>query len=333
MDWLFYFGVGSLLAAAFASITNGIVSHSDNKDAMEKQKELQETIFNREDSSYQRTVADMQKSGLSPLGMGSTNNVGSVVSASNFKLDNPFGQISQDFSNIGNSATSLALQERARLDNVNHQKALLEWEQYKYKNDAEYRNKLVDKLQEEINGLNLDNKSKRKVFEELERLEIPLVQYEKGMPEITQGRIATGELKQAVSDIADVMESENSAQQESPFENFSKPNTPEHTVYIRTKDKLVNSHQRKLLANYLVNEQYSNTPMYSRKVLSGLYEFLEAVDKQGQTNENGKVSDSKVKSLMSQYLNKAELNALESIMSNADNYTKYKYNSKFRYFN
>lgn len=333
MNFLAFFGFASLLASAIASITNGIVSHSDNKKALKQQKEMQETIFNREDSSYQRTVEDMQKAGLSPLGMGSTNNAGSVVSASNFKLDNPFGQISQDFANIGNSATSLALQERARLDNLNHQKELLNWEKLKYNNDASFRNETLNKLKEEINGMQLDNKAKKQVFEELERLNIPLVQYEKGMPEVTQTRIATGELKQAVNDMSEVMEDENPAHEETPFESYSKPNTREHTVFIRTKDKLVNSHQRQLLANYLANEQYANTPMYSRKTLSGLYEFLEAVDKQGVANDNGKVSESKVKSLMSQYLNKAELNALESIMSNSENYTKYKYNSQFRYFN
>lgn len=43
-------------------------------------RELQERIFNREDNAYQRTVDDIQKSGLSALAMNGTNNAGSVVS-------------------------------------------------------------------------------------------------------------------------------------------------------------------------------------------------------------------------------------------------------------
>lgn len=41
---------------------------------------LQEQLFNREDNSYQRTVADIMASGLSPLAINGTNDSGSVVS-------------------------------------------------------------------------------------------------------------------------------------------------------------------------------------------------------------------------------------------------------------
>lgn len=42
-------------------------------------KELQQTIFNREDSAYQRTVNDMRAAGLSPLTMQSQNGAGEAI--------------------------------------------------------------------------------------------------------------------------------------------------------------------------------------------------------------------------------------------------------------
>lgn len=48
-------------------------------DNLEYQKALQEKIFDREDTSYQRTINDMRKAGLSPLAMNGTNNAGSAI--------------------------------------------------------------------------------------------------------------------------------------------------------------------------------------------------------------------------------------------------------------
>lgn len=50
------------------------------KENFEYQKQLQQQLFEREDTSYQRTVNDMRNSGLSPLTMQSTNGSGAVVS-------------------------------------------------------------------------------------------------------------------------------------------------------------------------------------------------------------------------------------------------------------
>lgn len=46
---------------------------------LEYQKDLQQQIFQREDTSYQRTINDMRKAGLSPLAMSGTNNSGAVL--------------------------------------------------------------------------------------------------------------------------------------------------------------------------------------------------------------------------------------------------------------
>lgn len=49
------------------------------RENLEYQKALQQQIFDREDTSYQRTVEDMRNAGLSPLTMNGTNGSGSVV--------------------------------------------------------------------------------------------------------------------------------------------------------------------------------------------------------------------------------------------------------------
>lgn len=47
---------------------------------LEYQHALQQQMFDREDTAYQRTVADMRKAGMSPLAMSGTNNAGEAIS-------------------------------------------------------------------------------------------------------------------------------------------------------------------------------------------------------------------------------------------------------------
>lgn len=49
------------------------------KQNLEYQKNLQQTLFDREDNAYQRTVSDMRAAGLSPLALSSVNGAGSAV--------------------------------------------------------------------------------------------------------------------------------------------------------------------------------------------------------------------------------------------------------------
>lgn len=49
------------------------------RDNLDYTKALQQQIFNREDSSYQRTVADMRAAGMSPLVMNGTNGAGEAL--------------------------------------------------------------------------------------------------------------------------------------------------------------------------------------------------------------------------------------------------------------
>lgn len=49
------------------------------REVLDYNKALQQQIFDREDSAYQRTVADMRASGLSPLAMQGTNAAGEAI--------------------------------------------------------------------------------------------------------------------------------------------------------------------------------------------------------------------------------------------------------------
>lgn len=49
------------------------------RENLDYQKALQERIFDREDTSYQRTVNDMRQAGLNPLAMNGTNSAGEAI--------------------------------------------------------------------------------------------------------------------------------------------------------------------------------------------------------------------------------------------------------------
>lgn len=50
------------------------------RDNLEYQKAIQQQIFQREDTQYQRTVNDMRQAGMSPLSMSSTDGAGQTIS-------------------------------------------------------------------------------------------------------------------------------------------------------------------------------------------------------------------------------------------------------------
>lgn len=85
------------------------------RENFEYQKALQQKIFDREDSAYQRTVADMRQAGLSPLMMNGTNGAGEAIQTQ--PLHNDFQM--QDKGLL--SVASEAVQMLSGLQGVNRQ--------------------------------------------------------------------------------------------------------------------------------------------------------------------------------------------------------------------
>lgn len=82
------------------------------RENLDYQKALQEKIFQREDSAYARTVADMRQAGMSPLAMQGTNNAGEAIATTalnnQMQYQKNFRQSSGSAFDAINSALSLA---------------------------------------------------------------------------------------------------------------------------------------------------------------------------------------------------------------------------------
>lgn len=97
------------------------------RENLDYQKALQQKIFDREDSSYERTVSDMRKAGLSPLTMNGTNAAGEAIATT--PLENQYqanaytNRQARDFSFIGNAMQS-ALNNYATLTNLKQQQEM-----------------------------------------------------------------------------------------------------------------------------------------------------------------------------------------------------------------
>ena len=110
------------------------------QDKFEYDKALQQQIFEREDTAYQRTVNDMRSAGLSPLNMSGQNGVGSVVSTSAPQRQT---QSATDAINAFNNAFNTFATMQQTLSSVKN---------------AQKQNQL---LQTEIDANNIDNVSRR----------------------------------------------------------------------------------------------------------------------------------------------------------------------------
>lgn len=91
----------------------------------EADQQLQQQIFEREDTSYQRTVNDMRNAGLNPLAMNGTNGAGGVVSTTA-----PHQDVSTTEGTPGQIVKGDAIQ--------GHVAEQQSWAKQSYKNDMDY---------------------------------------------------------------------------------------------------------------------------------------------------------------------------------------------------
>lgn len=110
------------------------------RDVLSYNKSLQQQIFNREDTAYQRTIADMRAAGMSPLAMQGTNGAGEAIAVTapqNGYQQQPFmstpnslSDIASIFSLIGSirlnneQVESMRLQNRFASDSYSYKLAL-----------------------------------------------------------------------------------------------------------------------------------------------------------------------------------------------------------------
>lgn len=93
------------------------------RENLDYQKALQQKIFEREDTAYQRTVNDMRSAGLSPLAMNGTNGAGEAIQTEPLHNDfqhqesmSPLAAVSQIGSLVNQFRSS-----SAQIDNLNAQ--------------------------------------------------------------------------------------------------------------------------------------------------------------------------------------------------------------------
>lgn len=110
-------GLASGIGGIFASMRNTDKTNQANKDIanqnidfqrenLDYQKALQQQIFEREDSAYERTVNDMRTAGLSPLAMTGTDGAGQPIQTD--AIHNDYQQQGYDLSAIATIAQSLS---------------------------------------------------------------------------------------------------------------------------------------------------------------------------------------------------------------------------------
>lgn len=123
-----HYWVGAAISAG-ASLLNGLFNRNSSSDENSKNvqfqreklaydKQLQQQIFQREDTAYQRTADDMRAAGLNPLSMNGTNGAGEAIQTTAPQSDITSGQLNWDSSPLANIANEFyqnrALKEQTK---------------------------------------------------------------------------------------------------------------------------------------------------------------------------------------------------------------------------
>lgn len=143
---------------------------------LEYQRALQQEIFNREDTAYQRTVSDMRKAGMSPLAMSGTDNAGEAISTTapqynyEHRADTTTPQIlgsliPQAISSVSNiaslrnqAAQNSLIEEQARKLRIEND--------YQEKNYASIQDKQSELLDQQVRSLTRANDESEQTFED-----------------------------------------------------------------------------------------------------------------------------------------------------------------------
>lgn len=127
-------------------------------DEKQYKRDLQERLFQREDNSYQRTIEDITRSGLSPLAINGTNNAGNVVSSAQppeLQQINPFQAQNMDF---GQLIDAIQSEDYRKLEEEK-----LEFEKQKHQSDTEFR---AGQAEEQVRQFNESIQQQANQFEQ-----------------------------------------------------------------------------------------------------------------------------------------------------------------------
>lgn len=135
-----------------------IINYKGKRRQEEYQKALQERIFQREDTAYQRTAQDMVKAGLNPLSMQGTDNAGSAVSMPDLTSGTPAESMATTIEKFVNNAnnTQLAMDTLKNSENDRRLNTLRTLNE-------------VAQIKANIKNTNIDSKSKNELLKHLQR--------------------------------------------------------------------------------------------------------------------------------------------------------------------
>ena len=135
------------------------------RENFDYQKALQEKIFDREDTAYQRTVNDMRQAGLNPLAMNGTNGSGEAIATSPLQQEAPQ---SQKISNMAKIMGDLI----GTMNGIqNYQVGISYGKEQEAKARQAQTQTFIDQLtaMNKIKSSDIDYKTKEKLFEDFTR--------------------------------------------------------------------------------------------------------------------------------------------------------------------
>lgn len=149
---------GTLSSVNPYNVVWDIINYKNKTEQQDYMKALQEKIFQREDTAYQRTAADMRNAGLNPLSMQGTDNAGSAVSLPDVTSGTPSESVGTSIERFINTAnnTKLALDTLKNSENDRRLNTLRTINE-------------VAQIKANIKNTNLDSKSKQQLIDHMER--------------------------------------------------------------------------------------------------------------------------------------------------------------------